>query len=577
MFTVHGFAVSPGVAQGKAFFYVTDNHDDKEMSALKHAPVRTVQHERIRSAMNDVHHSLETDARHISSVLGGRSGDIFRAQSAMMKDSSVMGELEGYLARGLINAEEAVRAVFTIIANRFRAVKSDMMHSRGDDMDDLSRRLLLSLKGIHAHHLENIPPGSVLVARRLFPSDTVYLSRSTTVAVLAEFGGPAAHAALLARELGIPCVGGIAHLLQIIHPGDDVIVDGTLGLAMINPDRHTTVDYASAIEKGEKTRLRPTRIERHRTTTRDGCEVSVMANARSREDVSLAVQSGADGIGLFRTEPFFMASKHLPSEQEFSSFLTHSLEPAGNLRVNIRLLDLGADKNPVYLPLPSESDPFLGLRGVRVLLRYPEFLESQIRVLLDCSRRFNIGILIPMVTVVSDVVRVVDVFRKIAKSMGIRSLPPIGAMIETPAAALSVRSLVPHVDFFSIGSNDLTQYTMAAGRENQSVAEYFMDDHASVLRLINIAITDAKSTPVSLCGELAGKIKAVPELMKIGLRSLSVAPSLLMDARLAVQESLGVIPATARVAESSHTYLPYAQRSLMVYRPSEEEVSRNHG
>jgi phosphotransferase system enzyme I (PtsI) len=537
MLSLQGSAVSPGMARGKAFIYKAEVLRETKKGEEDTAPLQADQHERIKSAMSDVRHGLETDARDMSSVLDNNSGDIFRAQSAMMEDNSVIGELEQYLGRGPIDAEEAVRAVFAILASRFRGATDDALRSRGDDVDDLSRRLLLSLRGIHAHRLEGMPIGSVLVARHLFPSDTVFLSRSSTVAVLAEFAGPAAHAALLARELGIPCVGGIARIMELTHAGDDIIVDGTKGLALINPDQKTAQAYQRVIEEGHRARHPPIQIDRQPTVTENGIAVTVMANARSQEDVDLAIRSGAEGIGLFRTEPFFMASKHLPSAQDFTEFLARCLEPVGRLRVNVRLLDVGADKNPIYLPLPPEPDPFLGLRGVRVLLRYPDFLEAQLRALLDSSRRFNIGILIPMVTLESDVVQVIDTCRKLAAAMGVNEIPQIGAMIETPAAALTVRSLVKHVDFLSIGSNDLTQYTLAAGRENPAVTDYFIDDHPSVFRLMEMVIKDAGSTPVSLCGELAGRTAAIPELLRIGLRSLSVASSLLTEVRQTIRGS----------------------------------------
>jgi len=442
MLTLQGSAVSPGMARGKAFIYKAEVLRETKQNEEDAGPLHADQHERIKSAMNDVRHGLETDARDMSSVLDNDSGDIFRAQSAMMQDNSVIGELEQYLGRGPIDAEEAVRAVFAILASRFRGATNDALRARGDDVDDLSRRLLLSLRGIHAHRLEGMPSGSVLVARHLFPSDTVFLSRSSTVAVLAEFAGPAAHAALLARELGIPCVGGIARIMELTHAGDEIIVDGTKGLALVNPDQETTQAYAHVIEEGQRTKHPPIQVVRAPTATKNGIPVVVMANARSQEDVALAIRCGADGIGLFRTEPFFMASKHLPSAQDFTEFLARCLEPLGRLRVNVRLLDVGADKNPIYLPLPPEPDPFLGLRGVRVLLRYPDFLEAQLRALLESSRRFNLGILIPMVTLEKDVVQVVATCRKLAAAMGITAIPQIGAMIETPAAALTVRSLV---------------------------------------------------------------------------------------------------------------------------------------
>ena len=246
---------------------------------------------------------------------------------------------------------------------------------------------------------------------------------------------------------------------------------------------------------------------------------------------------GADGIGLFRTEPFFLSTKHFPSDREFAEFLFDSLHLAQGRYVDVRLLDIGADKNPLYLHLPPEPDPFLGRRGVRVLLEYPELLEAQLRAVLEVSQHFSIGVLIPMVTTESDVMQVAQRFHQLADDMGIRTLPRLGAMIETPAAALSVPSLKKHVDFFSIGSNDLTQYTMAAGRENPLVTEYFIDDHPSILRLIELVIKESGDTPVSLCGELAGRIDVIPSLLRAGLRSFSVPAALVPDVKYAIKNA----------------------------------------
>jgi phosphoenolpyruvate-protein phosphotransferase len=411
-----------------------------------------------------------------------------------------------------------------------------MFRARGDDIDDLSRRLLLSLAGIQAHSLENLPANTVLVARRLLPSDTVFLSRESTVAVLAEFAGPAAHAALLARELGIPCVGGIPELLDTVHTGDVVLVNGHEGTVVLNPDAYARQRFERVLNDEHKRKeARAQESRREPTVTLDGIEVAVLANVRSREDVELAMHYGADGIGLFRTEPFFLAAKHFPSDREFADFLLNSLQPAQGRQVDIRLLDIGADKNPLYLHLPPEPDPFLGRRGVRVLLEYPELLEAQLRALLEVSQHFRVGVLIPMVTTESDVVQVAERFRHLAEELGVHTLPRIGAMLETPAAALSVPTLKQHVDFFSIGSNDLTQYTLAAGRENPLVRAYFIDDHPSILRLIELVIREAGDTPVSLCGELAGRIEMIPRLLRAGLRSLSVPAALVPDVKYTIR------------------------------------------
>ena len=546
MLRLVGKGVSPGLAKGKAFVYIDVLQRDSELYHIDSAQVGEEQ-ARIERAIDDVRQGLTIDANHIEGKLGKDLADIFLAHEAILLDSTVVNELKRTLEAERINAEQVVRTVFRLLAGRFRKMNDEVLRERGDDIEDLSRRLLRSLAGIHAHSLENLPANSVLVARRLLPSDTVFLSRLSTVAVLARFAGPAAHAALLARELGIPCVGGIPKLLETVHTGDVVLVNGIEGIAVINPDLQALQMYKGAVDQVRKRKemmVKDSCIKR--TVTLDGIEVSVMANVRSREDVELAMKGGADGIGLFRTEPFFMSAKHFPSDKEFAEFLLDSLRPVQGKHIDVRLLDIGADKNPPYLHLPPEPDPFLGRRGVRILREYPDLLETQLRAVLKVSQQFRIGVLIPMVTTQSDVVQVVERLHELAAEMGVHELPRIGAMIETPAAALSIPSLMKHVDFFSIGSNDLTQYTMAAGRENPMVTEYFIDNHPAVLRLIEMVVRESGDVPVSLCGELAGRIDVMHNLLKTGIRSLSVPAALVPDVKNAIRlQSLGGLPSQA--------------------------------
>lgn len=537
MLVLAGKGVSPGLAKGKVLIYRDILQRGNELYEVDDIQVHEEQN-RIEKAVDDVRQSLAIDAKHIEARLEKKSADIFRAQEAMLCSPSVVEELKKTLQAEGINAEETVKTVFRRLARRFREMNNQVHQARGDDIDDLSRRLLLSLAGIHAHSLEDLPPNTVLVARRLLPSDTVFLSRSSTVAVLAEFAGPAAHAALLARELGIPCVGGITDLLEVVRAGDLALVDGTRGTAVINPNARALQSHQDALDQVHKHKEAATKGNRiERTISMDGVEVAVMANVRSREDVELAMNRGADGIGLFRTEPFFLSTKHFPSDRDFAEFLLESVQPAHGKRIDVRLLDIGADKNPSYLHLPSEPDPFLGRRGVRLLLDYPDLLDAQLRAMLDVSQQIPIGVLIPMVTTEGDVVQVARRFRGLAQEMGVRAPPALGAMVETPAAALSIPSLRKHVDFFSIGSNDLTQYTMAAGRENPMVTEYFLDDHPAILRLIELVMREAGDTPVSLCGELAGRAEIIPNLLETGIRSLSVAASLVPHVKDAIRRS----------------------------------------
>ena len=342
-------------------------------------------------------------------------------------------------------------------------------------------------------------------------------------------------------------MGGIPDLLDNVHTGDLVLVNGAEGTAAINPDSRSLQRYERALDEARERKETIARIRPGESAvTLGGIEIGVMANVRSREDVARAMERGADGIGLFRTEPFFMSAKHFPSDKEFADFLVNSLDPARGRHIDVRLLDIGADKNPPYLHLPTEPDPFLGRRGVRVLHEYPDLLEAQLRAVLEVSQRFRIGVMIPMVTTESDVVQVASRLHELAAEMGVHELPRIGAMIETPAAALSIPCLKKHLDFFSIGSNDLTQYTMAAGRENPMVTEYFIDDHPAVLRLIELVVRESGDAPVSLCGELAGRIDVMPSLLRTGIRSLSVPAALVPDVKNAIRlQALDGLPSEA--------------------------------
>ncbi|WP_419656675.1 phosphoenolpyruvate-utilizing N-terminal domain-containing protein [Desulfosarcina variabilis] len=247
MLTLRGKGVSPGMAQGKAFVYKDVLLRDSELYLIDDSQIDE-EKTRIQKAIDDVSKCLTIDAKQIESKLGRQSADIFLAQKEILQDSHVINEMNRVLETKLINAEQVVRTVFRLLARRFRDLANEVLRERGDDIDDLSRRLLLSLAGIHAHSLENLPANTVLVARRLLPLDTVFLSRSSTVGVLAEFAGPAAHAALLARELGIPCVGGIPDLLETVYTGDVVLVNGTTGAVVINPSRQALQKHNKAID-----------------------------------------------------------------------------------------------------------------------------------------------------------------------------------------------------------------------------------------------------------------------------------------------------------------------------------------
>jgi phosphotransferase system enzyme I (PtsI) len=519
-----GQAISPGLAMGQAFVYQDVLQYSEEPKSIER---HQVEHEytRIARATEQVVGELEQLAARMEQELDAEVAGIFRSHQLLLQDPTVTDELRRELGGGLINAEEAVKRVFRRTEERFRDTSSEMTRQRGEDVADIGRRVLNALSGVKAHALERMPRGSVLVARRLLPSDTVFLSRRSAVAVVVEVGGPGSHVAILTRELGIPAVAQIPNLLEQVPNRAALLVDGLKGEVTLQPDAETRGrfrrqigGYRRSVQGYRRRAGRPAR-------TRDGVLIEVLANVGNPEDADLAAANGADGIGLFRIEKLYLARRVMPSESELFEFLDRTLHPFQDRPVHVRLLDVGGDKNLPFLDLPGESNPFLGRRGVRLLLEYPDLIRAQLRAVLRLSRRRRIRLLVPMVTLSWELERVKELMREAAEATG-QGAVPVEAMIEIPSAALSVGELVRHADGISIGSNDLTQYTMAAARENPLVVEYFLEDHPAVLRLIEIAVREAGGTPVCICGELAGRPEMLPVLLQAGIRSLSVAPPL---------------------------------------------------
>jgi phosphoenolpyruvate-protein phosphotransferase len=537
-----GLGVSPGLAAGNAWVFNHDpwkgrrgNVDDAPRERLT---VRQ-QHAQIEHAVEEAQADLQATARRTETELDAATADIFRAQAAILSDPLLLEEIQKGLAEGRHDAEAVVQRVFKRWEHKFRTMDAELLRDRADDIADLRRRLLWILAGAgtraHAHALQNVPPGSVLVAARLLPSDTVCLSRRSVVAVVVEWGGRLSHAAILTRQLGIPAVSRIDEAIHRIRPADRVLVDGTRGTVVVRPDEMTDGRFTRRIERHRARSADACRRCREPARTLDGLLVRVEANICSLEDACAAAANGADGIGLYRIEGLYLSRRRPPSEDELLVCLRDALEPLKDKPVTVRLLDAGGDKPLAFARFAPEPDPALGRRGVRLLLEYPELLNTQLRALLRLARDHTVRILIPMVTLAEEMLEVKRILREAARDISAEGLPPLGAMIETPAAALSADQIAQHADFLSVGTNDLTQYTMAAGRENTLVSRYFVDDHPAVLKLLELVADAAGDLPLSLCGELAGRKRAVPRLVELGFGALSVPPSAIPEVKAEIR------------------------------------------
>jgi phosphotransferase system enzyme I (PtsI) len=530
-----GCSLAPGLAVGNAIIYQGELRYDLEHIEIKRRDVGD-EYARVEAARIDVLKDLDETARRVESDLNNEHADIFRAQGDILRDAFFMQEIKNKLERELVGAAETVRHVLARLERHFADAEDPVLQQRAEDIADIARRLLDTLVDAPQRPtLAELPKGSVMVAERLLPSDTVMLSRQSTAAVVIEHGGPLSHAALLTREMGIPAVGQIPQLLDLVSPGSVLLVDGSVGKVVVGPDHSQIQSFESRVHGYQRLMVQVHQHRHELARTQDGVLIHVWANIGTREDAMLAADSGAEGIGLYRIENLYLPREMPPTEDELLEGLQDTLAPVQDQPVTVRLLDVGGDKKPVFLNLPAEPNPSLGRRGVRLLMDYPDLLTTQLRALLRLSRDIELRITIPMVTLIEEVQYVRRALRAAAKKLGIRELPALGVMIETPSAALCTREIAAAADLLSLGTNDLTQYTMVAGREEDSVTDYYIEDHPAVQRLIRMVIEEAENTPIMLCGELAARTDPLKSLVQAGLTSLSVAAPLVPSVKAAIR------------------------------------------
>jgi phosphoenolpyruvate-protein phosphotransferase len=520
-----GSPISPGLAMGAVsllgdiFEYRpsvrsgADLNSDSEWTRVQNAFAATRQ---------DIAEAVVRLEREVSSEVA----DVFRAHQMMLDGLLSSGQVTAQLREPGVDASGAVRRVFRGWAKKFQALSDPAFQQRADDVADLGRRVLRHLEGDDPYQLARLPEGAIVAAQSILPSDVIALSERRVAAILVESLGQASHAALLAREKSIPTLA-ISGILEHVHDGDDVLVDAYGGSILVDADAPARTEFEQRVLEYQ-TRLARCNITCHQPArTVDGMLIRVEANLGTRRDVELALGNGADGVGLFRIEQVYLGRELPPTEDELFEEMQATAAPLRDKPLTIRLLDVGGDKPLRFLRTPKEANPSLGLRGIRLLLRQPALLRTQLAAFVRLSREQEVRVLVPMVTLEGDIRAAREIFEEVCAAIRVETRPAFGAMIETPAAALAIPAIAPHVDFLSVGTNDLTQYTFAAGRDDPNVNDYFQDGHAALLRLLEIIVQDAGDLPVTLCGELAGREEQLSRLLAIGLRSFSIAPPLI--------------------------------------------------
>lgn len=532
--TLKGIAASGGIGIGKA---VCLKKQGLDFSAVEYAG-KEAEKSRLTEALHTFEEKTQAMADAMKAQVGEEEAEILTGQLAMVNDPFLQSQLEDAIEGGQC-AEAAVDAVLNLYAEMFAGVEDELMRQRATDVKDIRQRLLEILLGAEPVHLAQLPPGTVLVADDLTPSMTAQMKKEHVAAILTQTGGYTSHSAILARALEIPAVLSIPTVLEKLSDGQALIVDGDAGEALLTPDERTMAEYTAKRAKKQAERELLETYRDRETVDADGKRYQLFANVGSTADAKAAVGSGAEGIGLFRTEFLFMDRKALPTEAEQYDVYSEVASLFPGKEVIIRTLDVGGDKDIPYLGFQKEENPFLGHRAIRYCLDAPGVFKMQLRALLRAGAKYkNIKIILPLVTSVDEVRAAKSLLRDCktelkADGKAFDQDMALGVMIETPAAAAIADLLADEVDFFSIGTNDLTQYTLAVDRGNARVEKLYTSFHPAVLRSISRVIQAAKASgiPVGMCGEAAADPRLIPLFLHFGLDEFSVGTASILATR----------------------------------------------
>ncbi len=530
MLELQGIAVSPGVAIGRALVF------DREGYRITRCLIKPGESEgewkRLNDAILAATRKLEENLQSTTETLGEHLGGIFSAQQQILLDPHLKSELESLIRKRAYSAEYAVSEVFTRYAAAFRKSPSSFLAERANDVRDVERLLLEQLTGQPMATLTQIPHEAIVVSHDLTPGETAAFDREKVLGICTEAGGPGGHTAIVARGMEIPAVVGVGNFLHNIRSGDEVIIDGHLGRIIVSPDEDTRQRY---LERRQFRRSIATQLEEIRdlpASTSDGVRINLMANVEFPHEAAACIARGADGVGLYRTEFLYLGHSHEPTEEEHYEAYARVVRDMQNRPVVIRTLDLGADKMGMTRLMEPENNPFLGLRSIRLSLRNPALFRIQVRALLRAACLGDLRVMFPMITTLDELRSARFLLRTVAEDLEsegqqIPNSLQVGMMVEVPAAVLMLDSFIEEIDFVSIGTNDLTQYTLAVDRSNESVADLYQACDPAVLRLIQrtLQVSSEHNKSTSVCGEMSNNPAYALLLVGMGIRTLSIAPA----------------------------------------------------
>jgi len=533
-----GIAVSPGIAIAKSM--IIDSEDYRIPRRSINPSQRKVEIQRAREAFeNAISELTKLQARQDATLTGieqRQIRDIFAVHLRFLHDRSLRKKITDLIHTESVTAVYAVSKTLREIASHFTRVKDPYISERAADIYDIERRLLAQLLGSRREDIEHLTEEVVVVARELSPTQTAGFNKDFVKGIAADAGGRTSHAAIVARSLGIPAVVAMEDLTESISGSDTVIIDGNHGIVIVNPDSKTIAQYEGYSREFVELERKLDAIKKKPAVTRDGVKVTLLGNIEFPEEAEIVLQKGGEGIGLYRTEFLYLNRPSEPTEQDHYTAYAETIGAFKHRPVTIRTMDLGADKYTQSKRFVPEPNPFLGLRSIRFCLKNLAVFKTQLHAILRASVLGEVKIMFPLITNLQELMQAKMILRDVMEDLDEASIAynkhvEVGIMIETPSAALTACSLARDVDFFSIGTNDLTQYTLAVDRGNELVSTLYSSADPAVLRLIRTVIQDAHKAQIdlSVCGEMASEPQYIILLLGMGVRTVSVAAPMIPE------------------------------------------------
>ena len=548
----HGFPASPGICRGRVLVFGAAHTDFHEIDPIPIAATDVdAEVARFQSAIEKTKSEIKTIQNRMQKTIEKRDAKIFDAHLLIVEDKLLHKEVLSRIKNGLCNAQSSFLLTIQKYLDAISGTNDTYLNERAGDIRDIANRILRNLNGDKdgGPSLDNLPENTVVIAHDLTPSDTAMLDRKNILGFAIETGSKTCHTSILARSLRIPAVVGMRNIAGKFANGDEVIVDGFLGMVIRNPSRETLAFYREKISRKDELYSILRKESSRAAETTDGYRVKLCANIEGADDLEEVFRCGAEGIGLFRTEYLFMNTPVAPDEETQYSIYAKLLRAMRGRAVTIRTVDLGGDKlDFASASAVREPNPFLGLRAIRLCHEKPQLIRTQLRALLRAGTEGDLRIMFPMVSSLSEIEELLSIRDEVMEELKAANIPfdpkvRIGAMIEIPSACLIADALAAKVDFFSIGSNDLVQYTLAVDRLNERVAYLYRPSHPAVMELIRLTVEAAKKhrIPVCVCGEIAADPRFTPILLGLGVLELSMSPNALAEVR-------GVIRKTSMLA-----------------------------